>query len=56
MGKAGNCCPGDNWQHCRSLDESIAPVRSFYGPYGLVFSLLQIKCGVRRYPQRSGRL
>ena len=26
----------DNWQNCRSLDESIAPVRSFYGPSGLV--------------------
>lgn len=31
----GNCFPGDNWQHCRSLDDAISPVRSVYGPYGL---------------------
>lgn len=56
MGKAGNCCPGDNWQYCRSLDDAMAPVRSVYGPSGLVLSRLRFKCGVRRYPQRSGRL
>lgn len=52
----GNCFPSDNWQHCRSLDESIALVRSVYGPSGLVFSRLRIKCGVCRYRQHSGRL
>ena len=30
-GKAGTALPGDNWQYCRSLDESIIPVRSFIG-------------------------
>ena len=49
-GRAGTALPGDNWQNCRSLDESSAPVCSFYGPSGLVLSLLQSKCGVRRYP------
>ena len=48
------------WQHVMDeatrLDESIAPVCSFYGPSGLVLSLLQSKCGVRRYHQHSGRL
>ncbi len=38
---AANCSHSDNWQYCRSLDKAIAPVCSFYGPAGLVLSLLQ---------------
>lgn len=33
---AGNSLNGDNWQHCRSLDDAMAPFRSFNGPSGLV--------------------
>ena len=31
----GTAVPVTTWQYCRSLDESIAPVRNFDGPYGL---------------------
>jgi hypothetical protein len=30
-GQGRNYLAGDNWQNCRSLDESIAPVRSLIG-------------------------
>jgi len=40
-GQAGTAFLSDNWQHCRSLDDARSPVRSFYGPAGLVLSRLQ---------------